>query len=632
MQAKDDGALLREYAEYRSDDAFAELVARHVNLVYSVALRIVGNPHRAEDIAQAVFIVFAKKAAQLRHDKALSSWLFQTTRLTAINFVREETRRRRREQESGMQSHLNESGTDLWMSVAPLLDDAVAELSGPDRYAIVLRFYEGRTLREVGAALGASEDAAEKRVSRAVDRLREFFDRHGVTASAGGLAAALSGNASHAAPAGLAAGISAAALAATAGGTGAAMGFLKLMTMTKLQTAIIGGILVGAVVAPWMLQQQAKMRRENESLRRQLARLEADNHGLSSQVAQLKTALAPTSPRPAAGATNVATPPDGRTPYQQVADFVDAHRQLPREQIEAYLRQNHRNVESLLAAFQVSHDPAYLREAATNAPGDPAVQFAVIANNVFPQEQRKWIDAFKASSPGNALPWYFSALEYFNSNQPAKAIQELGEATRRQFYGDYGAQSAEAVEEMYRLAGWPALAAKAAAPGTAASISYLNVLKSLANETLQTQQQYLNQGDVNSANTMASMGMVLGDQMRRAYGPIDELVGIAIEKKILAKLDPAVSYHFLGRPISKLQAELSRQKETIRELVAIRDQIRPTLSESELNNYWEREKLYGEMYALHWLQSKYPGSDRSSNTPASQVDTSSTQHPTSSSQ
>ena len=86
----------------------------------------------------------------------------------------------------------------------------------------------------------------------------------------------------------------------------------------------------------------------------------------------------------------------------------------------------------------MSRDPAYLREAATNSPNDPAVQFAVIANKVFPDEQRKWIDAFKASSPENALAWYFSALDYFQSKQPDQAIQELTQATRRQLYTDYG--------------------------------------------------------------------------------------------------------------------------------------------------------------------------------------------------
>src|SRR5882672_4592196 len=144
MQPTDDSVLLRQYAENHSDEAFASLVTRHTNLVYSVALRCVGDPHQAEEVAQAVFILLAKKAADLRHDKALSSWLFQATRLTASNFVRSETRRHRREQEAHMQSMLDAPGNDVWRQIGPLLDTAVASLNEKDRHAVVLRYYEGR--------------------------------------------------------------------------------------------------------------------------------------------------------------------------------------------------------------------------------------------------------------------------------------------------------------------------------------------------------------------------------------------------------------------------------------------------------------------------------------------------------
>src|SRR3954463_15173362 len=118
MQFTGDSALLRRYVENNSDEAFAEVVSQHINLVYSVALRHVGNPHHAEEITQAVFIILAKKARQLRHDKALSSWLFQTTRLTANNFLRSEMRRQNREQEAYMQSVLNQPEGDVWRKLS----------------------------------------------------------------------------------------------------------------------------------------------------------------------------------------------------------------------------------------------------------------------------------------------------------------------------------------------------------------------------------------------------------------------------------------------------------------------------------------------------------------------------------
>ena len=251
--------LLRQYAENHSDEAFAALVARHINLVYSVAVRCVGDPHQAEEVAQAVFILLAKKAAQLRHDKALSSWLFQTTRLTASNFVRGESRRHRREQEAHMQSVLNDSGTDVWPRIAPLLDDAVAGLSEKDRHAIILRFYEGRNLREVGAILGASEDAAEKRVSRAVERLREFFTKRGVTVGATGIVMVLSANSVQAAPIGLAVTISTAAtLAGTTLTTTATATATKAVAMTTIQKTLIAGtvaVALAAGVGTYVIQQ-----------------------------------------------------------------------------------------------------------------------------------------------------------------------------------------------------------------------------------------------------------------------------------------------------------------------------------------------------------------------------------------
>src|SRR4051794_22572382 len=270
MQPTDDSVLLRQYAEDHSDEAFAELVARHINLVYSVALRCVGDPHLAEEVAQAVFILLAKKVAQLRHDKALSSWLFQTTRLTASNFIRGEIRRHRREQKAHMQSVLNDSGTDVWPRIAPLLDDAVVGLNEKDRDAIVLRFYEGRSLREVGAVLGASEAAAEKRVSRAVERLREFFAKRGVTVGASGLVVVISANAVQAAPVGLAATITGAALVGTSIAATATVTVTKAIAMTTLQKALITATLVAAVgTGVYETRQASALRTQVQTLQQQ---------------------------------------------------------------------------------------------------------------------------------------------------------------------------------------------------------------------------------------------------------------------------------------------------------------------------------------------------------------------------
>jgi RNA polymerase sigma factor (sigma-70 family) len=253
MQPTDDSALLRQYAENHSDEAFAALVTRHINLVYSVALRHVGNPHQAQEITQAVFIILAKKALQLRHDNALSSWLFHATRLTANNFVRIEARRHRREQEAYMQSVLDESGEEIWRRMAPLLDTAVAALNEKDRRAIVLRFYEGRNLCEVGTALGASEDAAKKRVTRALEKLQRYFSKRGVDSTAAAIAETISANSVQAAPVALAKTVT--AMAITKGATASLStltlikGALKIMAWTKAKTAAASAAIVLAVGA-----------------------------------------------------------------------------------------------------------------------------------------------------------------------------------------------------------------------------------------------------------------------------------------------------------------------------------------------------------------------------------------------
>jgi RNA polymerase sigma factor (sigma-70 family) len=250
MTELDDHELLAEFARNESEAAFAALIARYVNLVYSAALRFTGNPHHAEEITQAVFIILARKAGSLRRGAVLSGWLYQTARLTAANFVKGEIRRQRREQEAYMQSTLNEPDAAAWKQIAPLLDEAMGRLGETDRNAIVLRFFENKTAQEVAAKLKLNEAAAHKRVSRAVEKLRKFFTKRGVTLSATLIAGAVSANSVQAAPVGLALTISAtaakgAAIAATV--TTLVKGTLKLMTYAKLKLAI--GITAGILLA-----------------------------------------------------------------------------------------------------------------------------------------------------------------------------------------------------------------------------------------------------------------------------------------------------------------------------------------------------------------------------------------------
>ncbi len=258
MVETDDIALLKQFAETDSEPAFAGIVSRHLNLVYSTALRATGNAHAAQEIAQAVFIILARKAKLLGAKTILSGWLHQTARLTAANHLRGEIRRQKREQETFMQSTLNEPDSEAWRQIAPILDDAISRLGAKDRDAIVLRFFENKSLGEVGAAMGASEDAAKMRVNRALEKLRKIFAKRGVSLTTAIIAGAVSANSVQAAPVGLAKTISAVAIAkgAAAGGSTLALvkGALKIMAWTKMKTTVVAGaaVLLAASVTPYI--------------------------------------------------------------------------------------------------------------------------------------------------------------------------------------------------------------------------------------------------------------------------------------------------------------------------------------------------------------------------------------------
>jgi RNA polymerase sigma factor (sigma-70 family) len=242
-----DMELLRDYDRQGSETAFAEVVRRHINLVYWVAFRHVGIAAHAEEITQAVFVILARKAAGLRPDTILEGWLHETTRLTALSFLRGERRRQFREQEAYMQSTLQEPAeASAWNQLAPLLDEAMSRLGKKDRDAVMLRFFKDNNVGEVAAALKVTEAAAQRRILRAVEKLRRFFTKRGVVLPAAVLTAAISANSVQAAPALLAKTATAVAITKGAAASGSTLtlikGALKLMAWTKAKTAIVAGM------------------------------------------------------------------------------------------------------------------------------------------------------------------------------------------------------------------------------------------------------------------------------------------------------------------------------------------------------------------------------------------------------
>ena len=250
-----DHQLLASYARQQSEGAFRELVERHINLVHSAALRESrNNASLAEEITQAVFTELARRATELVGHPALAGWLYTCVRRMAANLRRAEDRRQRREQEAvTMNELLGPDPTDqLWHEVRPVLDDAMHELNEADRAAVVLRFFEGRSLKEVGLALGLTENAARMRVERSLEKLHGLLSRRGVTSTASTLAGVLVVGAAMTAPAALASTVATGALNAIAAGGSATLTATKLLSLASTKTAAVGALVIlGAAFVLW---------------------------------------------------------------------------------------------------------------------------------------------------------------------------------------------------------------------------------------------------------------------------------------------------------------------------------------------------------------------------------------------
>jgi RNA polymerase sigma factor (sigma-70 family) len=280
----DDADLLRQYARNRSECAFEELVRRYLPLVYSTALRSgSGDEALARDVAQTVFIDLARRADALGGEGPLAGWLYAATRLAASTALRGERRRQLREQAAlAMQEpHMPPSSEHERAELRSVLDEAMGELEPAERHAILLRFFQAKQLKDVGAALGISEDAARMRVSRSLEKLHAVLDQRGLALGAAALAAALAAETATAMPEGLAAGIVGSALAKTALAPAATL-TLKTLGMTTLQKALIV-VTVAALGAAAVHQarQAARLLADVNSLRQRVA-------PLSQQVAQLQ--------------------------------------------------------------------------------------------------------------------------------------------------------------------------------------------------------------------------------------------------------------------------------------------------------------------------------------------------------
>lgn len=309
----EDAALLRRYAEEKSETAFAELVARHFDLVYSAALRQVGgDAHRARDVSQEVFSLLARKAPALTAHPVLAGWLYTATRHAAARIIRTEARRTAREQEAHLMQNLLSSdegspATD-WPRVRAVLDAAMADLSERDRQAVLLRFFAHRPFAEIGLALEISEDGARMRVERALDKLHGLLARRGITSTGAALSVLLTSEATAAAPAGFAASVATSAFASAVplGPLAAAIHFMN----TSKIAATTAVLMLSATVAATAYELQAEKADTANlaNLRSEVMALAVSAEITQQQLRQVMAAASSTAPAP--------RPPSPRPPTE----------------------------------------------------------------------------------------------------------------------------------------------------------------------------------------------------------------------------------------------------------------------------------------------------------------------------
>ena len=284
-----DRDLVRSYAREGSETAFRALVSRHVDLVFATAYRQVGDRGLAEEITQNVFVRLARKSTVLAGHETIVGWLHRCAILESKACFRAEMRRRRREEIAAALAETQSTGRDLTLDLSPLLDEALLQLRDGDRVALVLRFLEERSFREVGTALGVDENAARQRVNRALSKVTEFFRQQGVVLPAAGGAAVLH-QSTLAAPVGLASTASAAGLAVGGPASGLGVVLLSIMNLTPTKTAMLCGALVLLPIG-WQFFTVGRAEREVESLRRELARFNDQLTGTERELADLDRAL-----------------------------------------------------------------------------------------------------------------------------------------------------------------------------------------------------------------------------------------------------------------------------------------------------------------------------------------------------
>lgn len=296
-----DRQLLWEYVSQQSPRAFEALVQRHADLVFATVMRRLGDVEPAQEVAQNVFIALARKAGRFRVEVSLAGWLHKTAVLESRRWWRDDLRRQRREQAAANLETTMQEDASLLKSLAPVLDEALLELRATDRQALMLRYFEKRNYREVGVLLGVGEDAARKRIDRALDQLTRFFRRRGYAVPTAAATASVLVGSVQSAPVNLAASITRAALAAGSSAPVTVLGLLlaRFLGLGRLQASMVALTICAVPVAHQWHCARTELAQE-QKLRAKLFGLEEARSQLEHRVTQLEGRLRNTEARAAA--------------------------------------------------------------------------------------------------------------------------------------------------------------------------------------------------------------------------------------------------------------------------------------------------------------------------------------------
>jgi hypothetical protein len=381
---------------------------------------------------------------------------------------------------------------------------------------------------------------------------------------------------------------------------------MRITTLQKLSLAVL--ILgAGALLAPH--RAEVRKRGEIQNLLQQINELSDANESLSNRLARA-TAMPksnPLAPQPVVAASTAGITPAPSVVTNLYALMTNNNAKLTVSQLDHYLESHRRSAASLLAAFRTTGDPELLAEAAQKYPDHAQVNFeAALRKDVPPEERRSWLDALKQSAPENALANYLSAADYFKSGQTDQAVQELAAASAKTEFKDYTLERLQDDEEAYRAAGYSVAESQLVA-NQQLPLPQLVQTKELSSQILDLADAYHQNGDEASRQAVLDMALNLGHRYsEEAPGEqlISQLVGVAVERKALAAMDPQAAVDASGQTAQERLDQLTQTRTAIQDLAKQANPIWQSINEQDWISYHSRSLAFGEHAALQWLVGK----------------------------